>query len=486
MATTAGAAHRFHVGEGEEARLTPGSAFAAEIRSRGPLPLRVRARGAAPRAAGLSRHGGRDRRGDVRGRRRDRSRPEARLRSSTACGPGTAGEIFRDRVVYGPAFVRAVEAERRDARLRARVRPWRFLLYPVVGLLPEEQQARICDRLGLYAVTATLVSGLFESAVVLAVLVLVGRNAEAGMAIALVVTAPGLVLFVLPGLGRAFAAALLQETGGSPVVNGLVRALRAAGALAERPPAGFVPLTRAGVLGAARLPRDAGARRDGGLLLSATLPHLGWDASRRLEAGSDYWRRRAAVAPSRGPAARLRLPHRPARRSRGARRAGPGCTRADGLRRRGAGRRAPRVGRVQLGLRLAHEPARVGRAVARVRAPWRPGGGAAGHSGDGGGERGARRLPAAASCPGHRATRWRRRSLWPVCCCWPTPRGAGARLAARVTRRACCAGCCRRTCCGPSAWRSTPTATPSATRCAACAARDLQASSAARAGRPRR
>ena len=68
-------------------------------------------------------------------------------------------EVIRDRVVYGPAFVEAAEADRERARFRDRARPWRFLLYPVVGLLPEEEQGRFCDRLGLYAVTATLVSG---------------------------------------------------------------------------------------------------------------------------------------------------------------------------------------------------------------------------------------------------------------------------------------------------------------------------------------
>ena len=86
------------------------------------------------------------------------------------------GEVIRDRVVYGPAFVRAAEAERERARVRERARPWRLLLYPVVGLLPEEEQERVCDRLGLYAVTATLVSGLVESAGVILALLLVARS----------------------------------------------------------------------------------------------------------------------------------------------------------------------------------------------------------------------------------------------------------------------------------------------------------------------
>ena len=42
MAGTAGTTGRWRLGDGEEARLTPGTAYAAEIRSRGPLPLRAR------------------------------------------------------------------------------------------------------------------------------------------------------------------------------------------------------------------------------------------------------------------------------------------------------------------------------------------------------------------------------------------------------------------------------------------------------------
>ena len=93
------------------------------------------------------------------------------------------GEVVRDRVVYGPSFVRAAEAERERARVRDEVRPWRLLLYPVVGLLPEEEQERVCDRLGLYAVTATIVSGLVESAGVILVLLLVARASDSGGAI---------------------------------------------------------------------------------------------------------------------------------------------------------------------------------------------------------------------------------------------------------------------------------------------------------------
>jgi hypothetical protein len=156
-------ADRFRVAEGEEVRPTPEGPTAARIVSRGYLPLRVR----------------------------------------------TEGEVQRDRVAYGPRLVRAAQVERERARTRERLRPLRWLLYPALGLLPEEQQDRACDRLGLYAVTATLVSGLVESLAFLGALWLASRAAVL------------LLAFVLPGLGRAFSAVAFRETAGSwPVILG--------------------------------------------------------------------------------------------------------------------------------------------------------------------------------------------------------------------------------------------------------------------------
>ncbi|HSD29750.1 MAG TPA: hypothetical protein VLL75_20775, partial [Vicinamibacteria bacterium] len=192
MTTTTDRAGRWRVRDGEEARLTPGAAAAAEVRSRGFLPLRMRSEGSF------------------------RGRP-AFPGTAVVLGEGTYevltetelpedglvvyrmrawpdGEVIRDRVVYGPAFVRTAEAEREQARVRARARPWRVLLYPLVGLLPEQTQVRVCDRLGLYAVTATLVSGLVESLGVMLLLLLIRRTTEPGAAILFVTLLPGLIL----------------------------------------------------------------------------------------------------------------------------------------------------------------------------------------------------------------------------------------------------------------------------------------------------
>ena len=278
---------RWRVGDGEEARLTPRAEAAAEVRSRGFLPLRMRSEGSF------------------------RRRP-AFPGTAVVLGEGTYevlsetelpedglvvyrmrawpdGEVIRDRVVYGPAFVRAAEAERREARVRARARPWRVLLYPLVGLLPEETQVRLCDRLGLYSVTATLVSGLVESFGVMLALLLVRRIGEPGAAILFVTLLPGLVLLVLPGLGRAFGAAFLRESGGSAPVALAFEALRALGAAQERPDRSFVPLTRSAFWERLERPDTVETSPDGTLLFRGLLPHLTWGGSRRLSAGRDYW-----------------------------------------------------------------------------------------------------------------------------------------------------------------------------------------------------
>ena len=203
------------------------------------------------------------------------------------------GEVIRDRVVYGPAFVRAAEDDRERARVRDKARPWRFLLYPVVGLLPEEEQERQCDRLGLYAVTATLVSGLVESLGVLLLILAVARGSEQGRAVMLVSSLPGLVLLVLPGLGRAFGAVFLRETGGSAPVTLAFDALRAFGALRERRDRSFVPLTRSAFWERLGRADEVEPLPDGTFVFRGLLPHLTWGGGRRLFVGQDFW----SVAP---------------------------------------------------------------------------------------------------------------------------------------------------------------------------------------------
>jgi hypothetical protein len=287
VTTRADTAGRWRAGEGEEARLTPGAAAAAEVWSRGFLPLRVRSEGSfrlRPAFPGTA---------VVLGESTFEVLTETELPEDGLVvyrmRHWPEGEVIRDRVVYGPAFVRAAEAERERARVRERARPWRLLLYPVVGLLPEEMQERVCDRLGLYAVTATLVSGLVESLGVILVLLLVARATEEGSAIMMMTALPALILLVMPGLGRAFGAVFLRETGGSAPVALVFEALRALGATREQRDRSFVPLTRSAFWERLVRPDTVEASPDGTLVFRGLLPHLTWGGSRRLSAGRDHW-----------------------------------------------------------------------------------------------------------------------------------------------------------------------------------------------------
>jgi hypothetical protein len=285
---------RWRVGDGEEARLTPGAAADAEVWSRGVLPLRVRSEGSyrlRPAFPGTAvALGERDYEVLTETELPEEGQVVYRLRA------WPEGEVVRDRVVYGRDLIGAAEQERERARVRERARPWRVLLYPLVGLLPEDEQVRACDRLGLDAVTATLVSGLVESAGVIGLLLLLVRSLEGGGAILAVVSLPGLILLVLPGLGRAFGAASLRELGGSAPVVLAFDALRALGAGRGRRDTAFAPLTRTGFWERLRQPDAVSTEEDGTLLFRGRLPHLTWERSRRISNGRDVWQVEAEAA----------------------------------------------------------------------------------------------------------------------------------------------------------------------------------------------
>jgi len=277
---------RWRVADGEEARLTPGASADAEVWSRGFLPFRVRAPGSYRLRA------------DFPGTAVVLETLTFEVLSETELPedglvvyrmrPWPAGEVVRDRVVYGEALVRSAQAERELALGRARARPFRFLLYPIVGLLPEEDQVRLSERLGLYAVTATLVSGLLEAFLILLVPVLLARR-DPAFAILAVTGAAGFALLALPALGRAFAAYFLRETGGSAPVVLVLETLRALGLRLVHADRTLVPLTRAAFWERLARPDVVTQDGDGSLVYRGLLPHLGWDGTHPIERGGDYW-----------------------------------------------------------------------------------------------------------------------------------------------------------------------------------------------------
>jgi hypothetical protein len=282
----AAGAGRLRVADGEEGRLTPGAAADAEVWSRGFLPLRLRSEGSyrlRPAFPGTA---------VVLGEATYEVLTETELPEDGLVvyrmRAWPDGEVVRDRVVYGAAFVRAVQAERERAAVRERARPFRFLLYPIVGLLPEEEQVRLGERLGLYAVTATLASGLVEGLLILLLPVLLARHGAA-LAIGAVVTSGGFSLLALPAFGRAFSALFLRETGGSAPVVLVFEAMRALGVRAAPHDQSVVPLTRAAFWERLARPDVVTTAADGSLLYRGLLPHLTWSGERVLEAGGHYW-----------------------------------------------------------------------------------------------------------------------------------------------------------------------------------------------------
>ncbi|HEY6553587.1 MAG TPA: hypothetical protein VI669_09535, partial [Vicinamibacteria bacterium] len=231
----------FRVGPGEEAAISDGPPARGEVRSGGYLPLRVRTEGVPYRrpafcgtALVLGDH-----------------TFEVIRETTTAEGvvyslrPWPDGEVIRDLVTYGPRLVRAAQADRERAATRVRLRPYRFLLYPLVGLLPEDEQERLAHRLGLYTVTATLASGLVELALPLLAVWQITRGADEGLRLVMALVSPALALIALGGFSRAFAAWAFHETSGSYLVEMIfaaVKALRHAKGGSYDPT--LVPLTR--------------------------------------------------------------------------------------------------------------------------------------------------------------------------------------------------------------------------------------------------
>ena len=301
MTKAAPAADSWRIGDGEEARLTPGAAAAAEVWSRGFLPLRARSEGSYRLRAAFPGTA------VVLGSETYEVTSETELPEHGLCvyrmRAWPEGEVVRDRVVYGPAFVRAVRRERARSRGRERARPFRALLYPLVGFLPEEEQVRLSDRFGLYAVHATLASAIVESALVLLVPVLLAGRGPA-FAIGGVSAAAFFALLALPALGRAFSAFFLRETGGSAPVVLAFEALRALGVVSSaRNDRSVEPLTRAAFWERLEQPDSVTPAADGSLLYGGHIPHLTWGGTRNLRSGADYWR--ATAEPPRLEGGRL-------------------------------------------------------------------------------------------------------------------------------------------------------------------------------------
>ena len=275
----------FRVEDGEEAVAPAGDGERAEVRSRGFLPLRVRTEGAPrlrPAFPGTAL---------VLGERTYEVVSEGGAAGGVVYGlrPWPEGEVVRDRVVYGPRLVRAAQADRARAATLERLRPYRFFLYPLVGLLPESEQERWADRLGLYAVKATLISGLSELVLLLLAIGLIARGSDEGLRVVLALASPALALLAVSGLGRAFAAAAFRQTRGQYLVEAACAAMRTLNRAAALRDPTLRPLTREAFWSRLETPDRVTREKDGSLVFRGLLPHLSWPTGSHLRVGRDFW-----------------------------------------------------------------------------------------------------------------------------------------------------------------------------------------------------
>lgn len=150
---------RQSVAAGEEARLTPEGPTAAVVVSRGRLPLRARARiGSGPlarthpgTAVGLG-----TRLFEVVGEDRSGGSFLYRLQ------PWPPDEAVRDRVSYGPAFVREAQAARRRAAAARATGPFLPVIEMLAALLPRPERQPLVDRLDLDVVRGAVTGALLS------------------------------------------------------------------------------------------------------------------------------------------------------------------------------------------------------------------------------------------------------------------------------------------------------------------------------------
>ena len=211
-----------------------------------------------------------------------------------ALEPWPPDHVLRQGVEYGPRLVRRAQRERLQVVDVERAQRWSWLLYPVVGLLPETRQRLACERLGLDPPTATLSGAMLEamSLVTLAVAMtspLTSLRVGEGLGFHWVERA-GLLLG--PTLMRAFGALAFGEVGGSLLLGFAFDLAQALTPSPARYDTSVLPLTREAFWARLALPDRHERHEDGSVLVRSLLPHLGWGrpgASARIPAGTDWW-----------------------------------------------------------------------------------------------------------------------------------------------------------------------------------------------------
>ncbi len=278
---------RWRVDAGEEARLTPEGPAAAIIESLGSLPVRVRSEAMGvhhrPEFPGTCVVLGGERYEVVAEGPRDTG-------YAYLLEPWPRENVLRHVVEYGPRLVRAVQRERLEAAERDVRSRYAVLVMPFLGLLPEERQARACDRYGVAPEDATLAGAALE---IFACLALTYAASASPL-----VSAAGLVLgplVVFPALVRAIGSLAWKDVAGSPLVGSLLEARRT---VPGRLDATVLPLTREAFWARLALADRQEKIGPGSVLVKSLLPHLGWGSTAVaraagmrpvIEAGGERW-----------------------------------------------------------------------------------------------------------------------------------------------------------------------------------------------------
>lgn len=279
------AGERWRVDEGEEARLTPAGPRAAVIESLGSLPLRLRSEALGvhhrPEFPGTCVSLGGARYEVV-----EEQPLETGFRYLLEPWAGEA--IFRDVVEYGPKLVRAAQRERERALERERASRWSSILYPLVGLLPEERQVLACDRLGLDPSLSTYGGVGLE----LGIAIMLALSLPAGSPMGPAYVIAGLI--VAPALYRLLGAVLFREVSGSPLLRAGFALWDSLGRSGRRADATVLPLTREAFWARLARPDRHDRQTDGSVIVRSLMPHLSWGRALGtapvLRVGGDHWR----------------------------------------------------------------------------------------------------------------------------------------------------------------------------------------------------
>lgn len=271
---------QWSVAPGEMARLMPEGEYAAEIFSAGDLPLRL-----PTGRSGNHMHPAFPGSPVLLGEQTfEVVHAETISGGSLRYGlnPWNEDLIYRRRITYGHAWLSPILAWRQRLARREAVRPWSWLLYPLVGNLPEDLQIAACWQLNLHPRLASISGALLEGFFYLLVY---GQIRGTMGQYAALFFLPLFVLFLVPVMFRLFWGVLFGEISGAMPLNALYEAGQDLVPFARSLSDGPRPLSRRQFWRECQRPDIVENHPGGGVLVLSALPHLSWQERKRHRQG---------------------------------------------------------------------------------------------------------------------------------------------------------------------------------------------------------